>query len=216
VSPPALSTARPSSRDNVRVVSEGWSTLFQAAFRDSRNAMCLADDARRIVDVNGACLQLLGYRRADIVDRPMYEFVAGEPLMTPQEWAAGLARRRFTGEGAMLRADGSTVRVQWGATTEIVTGRRLVLVVALSISGRGRGLRLAGAAEAGRAALSDREREIVRLVALGGTGPEIAAELQISHNTVRTHVRNSMQRVGARSRAHLVAKALGEGHALAR
>ena len=44
---------------------------------------------------------------------------------------------------------------------------------------------------------------------------EIADELQISHNTVRTHLRNSMQRVGARSRAHLVAKALGEGHALA-
>ena len=55
----------------------------------------------------------------------------------------------------------------------------------------------------------------MRLVALGDTGPEIAAELQISHNTVRTHVRNSMQRVGARSRAQLVAKALGEGHALA-
>ena len=42
------------------VAYQGLSTLFQAAFRDSRNAMVLADDARRIVDVNGACLQLLG------------------------------------------------------------------------------------------------------------------------------------------------------------
>ena len=195
--------------------SEGWATLFQAAFRDSRNAMCLADDARRVVDVNGACLHLLGYRRARVVDRPMYEFVAGGPLMTPRQWAAALGRRRFTGEGKMVRADGAMVRVQWGATTEVVTGRRLVLVVALSISGRGRGLRLAEASEAGRAALSDRQREIVRLVALGRTSPEIADELQISHNTVRTHMRNSMKRVGARSRAQLVAKALGEGHALA-
>jgi DNA-binding CsgD family transcriptional regulator len=177
--------------------------------------MCLADDARRVVDVNGACLQLLGYRRADIVDRPMYEFVAGGPLMTPRQWAAGLARQRFTGEGAMMRADGATVRVQWGATTELVTGRRLVLVVALSISGRGRGLRLAGASEGGQAALSDREREIVQLVALGRTSAEIADELQISHNTVRTHVSNSMKRLGTRSRAQLVAKALGEGHVLA-
>ena len=31
---------------------------------------------------------------------------------------------------------------------------------------------------------------------------------------VRTHVRNAMAKVGARSRAQLVAKALGEGHAL--
>jgi PAS domain S-box-containing protein len=196
------------------VGSEEWSNLFQAAFRDSRNAMVLADDARRIVDVNGACLQLLGHRRADVVNRHMWEFVAGDPAMTPRQWAAALARRRFSGDAQMVRADGTTVGVQWGATTEVVTGRRLVLVVALSVSGRGRGLRLAGEFEAGGGALSDREREIVRLVALGGTGPEIADEPQISHNTVRTHLRNSMQRVGARSRAQLVAKALGEGHAL--
>ena len=197
------------------VRSEAWLTLFQAAFRDSRNAMCLADEARCIVDVNGACLQLLGYRRADVLGRPMYEFVAGEPLMTPQEWAAALAQGRFTGEGTAVRADGTTLRVQWGATTERVTGRRLVLVVALSISGRGRGLRLAGGSEASGAALTDRQRQIVQLVALGRTGPEIADELHISLNTVRTHVRNSMKTVGARSRAQLVAKALGEGHALA-
>ena len=52
----------------------------------------------------------------------------------------------------------------------------------------------------------------MRLVAAGETGPEIAEQLQISHATVRTHVRNAMSKVGARSRAHLVAKALGNGH----
>jgi DNA-binding CsgD family transcriptional regulator len=144
----------------------------------------------------------------------MWEFVAGAPAMTARQWAAGLARRRFTGNAEMVRADGTRVRVQWGATTESVTGRRLVLVVALSVSGRGSGLRLADSFESRGGALSVREREIVRLVALGATGPEIAEELQISHNTVRTHLRNSMRRVGARSRAHLVAMALGEGHAL--
>jgi DNA-binding CsgD family transcriptional regulator len=65
-----------------------------------------------------------------------------------------------------------------------------------------------------RDALSAREREVVRLVAAGETGPEIAEHLHISHATVRTHVRNAMAKVGARSRAHLVAKALGDGHAL--
>jgi PAS domain S-box-containing protein len=177
--------------------------------------MCLADDARRIEDVNGACLQLLGYRRADMVGRPMYEFVADGPLMTRQDWAAALARRRFTEEGKMLRADGSTVNVQWGATTEFASGRRLVLVVALSVTGRGRGLRPASEPKGGGEPLTDREREVVRMVALGRTGPEIGAELQISHHTVRTHLRNSMRKVNARSRAQLVAIALGEGHALA-
>ena len=115
----------------------------------------------------------------------------------------------------MVRADGDVVRVQWGATTEQATGQRLVLVVALSVSGRGRGVRPPTASERSGGTLSEREREIVRLVAMGGTGPEIADELHISHNTVRTHLRNSMKRTGARSRAHLVAKALGEGLALA-
>ena len=205
---------RPSSRQNGAVASEGWSALFQTAFRDSRNAMVLVDDGRRIVDVNGAFLQLIGYRRADVLDRPLYEFAAGGPLLKPQEWAAALARRRFSGRAQLAREDGDTVGVQWGATTEVVTGRRLVLVVALSVSGRGRGLRSAGGPEAGRSALSDRQREIVGLVALGGTSVEIADQLQISHNTVRTHLSNSMRRMGARSRAHLVAKALGEGLAL--
>jgi DNA-binding CsgD family transcriptional regulator len=90
-----------------------------------------------------------------------------------------------------------------------------VLVVALSVSGRGRGVRRIARSKRSGGTLSEREREIVRLVALGDTGPEIADELQISHNTVRTHLRNSMMRTGARSRAHLVAMALGEGLALA-
>jgi DNA-binding CsgD family transcriptional regulator len=54
----------------------------------------------------------------------------------------------------------------------------------------------------------------VRLISLGRSGPEIAEDLQIAHNTVRTHVRNSMLKLGARSRAHLVAKALSSGVAL--
>lgn len=60
--------------------------------------------------------------------------------------------------------------------------------------------------------LSPREREVVHLVSLGAAGPEIAEELGISHETVRTHVRNAMDKLGARSRAQLVAKALAEGH----
>jgi DNA-binding NarL/FixJ family response regulator len=54
----------------------------------------------------------------------------------------------------------------------------------------------------------------VRLLSLGSTGPEIADELQVAHNTVRTHVRNAMTKLGARSRAQLVAMSLGDARAL--
>jgi DNA-binding CsgD family transcriptional regulator len=106
------------------------------------------------------------------------------------------------------------VAVQYAATTEVVTGRYLVLFVILSSLRWGSRFRRTVPSESGSAPLSEREREVVRLVALGYTGPEIADELHIAHETVRTHVRNAMRKLHARSRAHLVAKALAEGFVL--
>jgi DNA-binding CsgD family transcriptional regulator len=93
----------------------------------------------------------------------------------------------------------------------VTSGQRLVLFVALSTSRWGRRFRRKVDADAEPRRLSRRELEIVGLVALGHSGPEIAAELRIAHDTVRTHIRNAMVKAGARSRAHLVAKALADG-----
>ncbi len=173
--------------------------------------MVLLDGDRRIVDANGAYLKLLGYRREQIINRPIYAFNVDGPQMSPAEWRAAMAAGDFSGERELSAADGSKVRMQCAATTEIVTGRRLVLLVALSTSRSGPHFRRTTAHDTEPRALSQREREIVGLVALGHTGPEIADELHIAHDTVRTHTRNAMTKVGARSRAHLVAKVLGEG-----
>ncbi len=188
-----------------------WPNLFQAAFTQSRNAMALLDGHRRIVDVNGAYLKLLGYTREQTIGRPVYQFVDGGPALTAAEWKAALAEGRFAGEARVLSADGSRVSAQWAATVEVVTGHRRVLVVALSTSRWGPRFRRSVPDQPRDGGLSKRERDVVRLVALGSTGPEIADELMIAHDTVRTHVRNAMAKTGARSRAHLVAKALGEG-----
>ena len=144
-----------------------------------------------------------------MLGRPVFEIVIRGPIATEAEWQDAMAAGRFSGEATLRHADGSGVTVQWGATTEVATGRRLVLVVALHTSRWGPRFRRAPDGSGGRT-LSRREREVVRLVALGHTGPEIADELGITHDTVRTHVRNAMDKVGARSRAHLVAKALGD------
>ena len=67
----------------------------------------------------------------------------------------------------------------------------------------------AGAARLGRQqSLSNRELDVVWHLAAGRRAAEIALTLQISHNTVRSHVRNAMAKTGARSQAHLVAIAL--------
>jgi DNA-binding CsgD family transcriptional regulator len=173
--------------------------------------MVLADAERRHVDVNAAYLLLLGHRRGEVLGRRLGDFVAGGPAASPEEWDEALSGRRITGNTDLVRSDGRQVAVQWGASTEVVTGRRLVLIVVLNASTWGRHFRRtpSGADELG--SLSARELEVVRLIASGMTGREIAEALQISHDTVRTHVRNAMVKLGARSRAHLVAKALGDG-----
>jgi DNA-binding CsgD family transcriptional regulator len=176
--------------------------------------MALLDASRLVVDANGALLKLLGYARDDLIGKPAHGFVAGGPVFSPQEWAARLAVRYFTGEMELLCANGSSVVVQWGAHVEVVTGRQFVLLVVLSTSRWGAHFRRRMPSESQPGRLSEREREVVRLVAQGRTGPEIAAEMHIAHDTVRRHVHNAMTKTGARSRAHLVAKALGDGQVL--
>ena len=190
----------------------GWPALFSSAFRESRNGMLLADEARSIVDVNHALLRLFGARRAAVVGQHLWDFVDGGPQVTPAQWAAALAAGQFTGHSLIVRPDGAGVDVQWGAHTEVVTGGRLVLFVAIGTSRWGRQFRRDVPHDQPSNALTEREREIVRLVALGSTGREIADQLHISHETVRTHIRNAMAKLHARSRAHLVAKALAGGH----
>ena len=56
--------------------------------------------------------------------------------------------------------------------------------------------------------LSRREREILGLLANGMNGAAIARELSISSETVRTHVRNAMRKLAARTRVHAVTLAL--------
>jgi DNA-binding NarL/FixJ family response regulator len=59
--------------------------------------------------------------------------------------------------------------------------------------------------------LSPREREILGLLSKGLSGEDAAKELFLSSETVRTHVRNAMNKLGATTRVHAVALALQRG-----
>lgn len=189
----------------------GWAALFWEAFIRSKNAMMLLDEQRRHVAVNGAYLSLSGFRRSDVIGRPVYEHVAGGPLVTEREWRALLHRDHFTGTADLVCANGRQLTVDFAGHPELVTGRRLVLFVAIRAARTGRQHHDATPPRSDCVALSRRELEVVRLLALGLSGPEVAEELHLAHNTVRTHVRNAMAKVGARSRAQLVARTMGEG-----
>jgi DNA-binding NarL/FixJ family response regulator len=59
--------------------------------------------------------------------------------------------------------------------------------------------------------LSPREREVLGLLSTGLSGEEAAKQLFLSSETVRTHVRNAMTKLGATTRVHAVALALKRG-----
>jgi DNA-binding NarL/FixJ family response regulator len=59
--------------------------------------------------------------------------------------------------------------------------------------------------------LSEREREVLRLLALGHTNQEIAKQLYISVRTAETHRAHIMQKLRLQSRAELVRYAIGQG-----
>ena len=189
--------------------ASGWPALFWVAFKRSRNGMALVDEERRVVEANPAMIELLGARRRDLIGRATWELVVGPPVMSTAEWRMALDRDEFALVAELKRDDGTTVTVQFAGHPETITGRRYVLTVALS---HGYTRRRAAPRTTTQTPLSDREREVVLLIGEGRTGPEIAEELQIAHNTVRTHADNAMSKLGARSRAHLVAKAFAEGH----
>ena len=59
--------------------------------------------------------------------------------------------------------------------------------------------------------LTARELEVLKLVTIGRRNKEIAAELGISENTAKYHLRNILEKLHAESRAEVAARAVQEG-----
>lgn len=62
-----------------------------------------------------------------------------------------------------------------------------------------------------RSLLSEREAQVLRLIAEGLSGPEIGARLYISSSTVKTHVKSVLEKLGVNDRAAAVAEAMRRG-----
>lgn len=67
------------------------------------------------------------------------------------------------------------------------------------------------AQHAGDETLSSREIEVLRLVSQGNANKEIAAQLSITEETVKGHMKNILAKLGANDRTHAVTIALKRG-----
>jgi two-component system response regulator NreC len=101
------------------------------------------------------------------------------------------------------------------ADTEVVTAIREVAAGGRYVHPELGARLIAAEAQAAREAeedpLSDREREVLRLLALGYTNQEIAKQLFISVRTAETHRAHVMQKLRLESRAELVRYAIAHG-----
>jgi|1186.fasta_scaffold181828_1 PAS domain S-box-containing protein len=176
--------------------------------------MALVDEEMLYVDVNPVHAQIFGRARDDIVGTRLDSYLPESELPTVEaEHNEFLSAGEYSGERRYIRADGTAVRVQYAAASETITGRKLALFVSNVVDedDESNGAGASHAVLANGEGLSPREREVVRLVAMGMTSRQIAEELTVSTETVRTHIRNALAKTGTRTRAQLVAKVMAQG-----
>lgn len=179
--------------------------------------MLISDDQRRLVAGNVAACDLLGLVREDVSWLTMERFTPPDQRSKLKEqWDAFLASGAAEGSYDLHLPGRESTVVEFGATAHILPSRHLLVFVSPNEASE----ELGGGAEkwtpitsvAGpRLGLTEREREIMTLVATGSMGAEIAEQLVLSPETVKSHVQNAMGKLGCHTRAHAVATALVTG-----
>jgi DNA-binding NarL/FixJ family response regulator len=168
-------------------------------------ALSVAIDGEAHVVVLDAALQ--AEDGMDAIERLVHEPPNGKVIVVSVLDEPRQAREAFErgAKGYVLRQSVETDLVH--AIREVAAGGRYVNPEL------GARLIAAETAERRRAKdpLSDREREVLRLLALGHTNQEIAGKLVISVRTAEAHRAHIMQKLRLSTRAELVRYALDEG-----
>jgi len=183
--------------------------------------MLIADDQRRWVTGNSAACDLLGIAREEIPWRTMDDFTApSERKRLEEQWGAFLASGGAEGWYQLYVPDRGPLPVEFSATANVLPARHLSVFIPPDEASAAQdndplARKPAWAPVAvegsGRSQLSEREREVMTLVASGLQSGDIAERLFLSPETVKSHVHNSLAKLGAHTRAHGVAIALVTG-----
>lgn len=121
--------------------------------------------------------------------------------------------QRTSGYVAAARAVGAHGVIPKTASAETLFGgiRQAHVSRRFVDAGLAEALNLSPGARSGSNLLSGRQREVLALIAHGLSSQEMAEELFVSPETVRTHTKEILHRLKARHRAHAVARAFDLG-----
>ena len=170
--------------------------------------MVIADDGRRYTAVNSAACLLLRLAEEDVLRLRVDDLTPPENRSHVEPlWRAFIREGVQQGTFELMMPDGQRLEVEYSATANVEPGRHLSILMFPPVKRDRRPGHDAGR----RGVLTDREREVLRMVAMGRGTLWIAAELSVSAATVETHVRNFMEKLGARNRAHAIARGLQDG-----
>jgi PAS domain S-box-containing protein len=207
----ALARAPGESREALKAVIEqaAVTATNTASFETSFVPMLVADDQRRYVDVNQAACLLLRLGREDVLGLRIDDLTPpGLRDTTEALWQAFIRDGTQAGTFELQMPDGARLLVEYSAKAYVEPGRHLSLLY-FPAAKHSRGS--SPVARSAEAQLTNREREILTLIARGERGASIAETLGVSRATVEKHVRHCLSKLGARNRAHAIALALQRG-----
>jgi DNA-binding CsgD family transcriptional regulator len=170
--------------------------------------MVIADDARRYAAANAAACLLLRLPEREILRLRIEDLAPPEARDGVAEmWQAFLSEGTQRGTFELQMPDGPRLAVEYSATAHVEPGRHLSILMFPP----GGDVEADPGRAAGSELLTDREREILNLIAMGMGSGWIASTLGVSTSTVETHVRHCLLKLGARNRAHAIALGVRHG-----
>jgi PAS domain S-box-containing protein len=187
---------------------------------DQVDLAVIATNADGVVTTwNARAEALYGWSRGEALGRHVSELTVPETDQKVAEEIIASLQRGDTWQGSfrLRRKDGSVFTAFVKDSPILDDDGRLIGIVGVSIE-----IGEPALAQAIRSMVSDnnnhsgrrtrtlspREREVLGLLARGLTGEQIAERLVLSPETVRTHIRNAREKLGASTRVEAVTMAL--------
>lgn len=176
----------------------------------SELAMLLANNERQYVRCNKPACDLLGMSSEEIEKLRIEDLSAPEfRNLAPQMFKAFLEDGSQAGDYVLESPAGRVINCSYSASANVVPGLHLSILIPTEDADPELDISEDGSEP--ETLLTEREREVLTLLALGENNTSIAVKLFISSETVRSHTRSARLRLGAKSRSHAIALALQRG-----